>query len=163
MLPYHDLEDTLLQRQAVCIILFHILRYPQDSRAKNVGLTARVSISMHSPQGYIEKWRDSLPHHNQRVGNNIRNSKVYRLQRIVLKNVFKNQDSLQTTILAIFPPLTRPQSNSLSVNTYHTPRQPPRQQRKAQKQHKARFPRNPIPRITKRICTQPRLLDGIDH
>lgn len=49
------------------------------------------------------------------------------------------------------------------METYHTPRQTPRQQRKPQKQHKPRLPRHPAPTVTEAVGVQPRLLNRIDH
>lgn len=47
--------------------------------------------------------------------------------------------------------------------THHTTSQPPREQRKAQKQHKPRLPRHLAAAIAVAVGAQPRLLDQVDH
>lgn len=47
--------------------------------------------------------------------------------------------------------------------THHTPRKSSSHKRKSQEQHQSRLPRNTTPTITEAICTQPRLLNAVDH
>lgn len=47
--------------------------------------------------------------------------------------------------------------------THHTTGQPPCEQRKAQKEHKPRFPSHLAAAVAVAVGAQPRLLDRVDH
>lgn len=82
--------------------------------------------------------RKNVPHHNQRVGNHIRNPEIQRRHGIALNQILEDQHG-------------------------DSPSQPSRQQRKSQKQHKLRLPCDAVAAVIPAIRLQPRLFNRVDH
>ena len=85
----------------------------------------------------MEENRD-IPEHDQPIRNHICHAHIHSLERIVLKQVLEHHDRDAT-------------------------RQPTSHERKAQKQHQPRLPRDAAAAVAEAVGAQPRLLDAVDH
>ena len=117
--PFHLAENRtggnvvlhfLLQLQIIRVVILHVLTDPQNHAAQ----------------------------HDQPIRNDVCDSHIDRLQRIVFEQILKYHDS-------------------------DTARETARHEGEAQEQHRARLPRDPVPTIREGVCRQSGFLDAVDH
>lgn len=167
-----NFRDTPLQSQVVRVVVLHVLRHPQDNGTGEALVVVQVDISDNIYEGR------NIPQHDQTVRNDIGDSKVQRLQWVVVDDILEDHDRLGTQVSIAqrsprrkFYRLQKTAADkkhpmgwmyNMQIGTHHTPRQTAGQQREPEEQNEARLPRNPTSAVTEAIGIQPRLLDRVD-
>lgn len=82
------LNQPASQSQIVGVIILNILRNPEDDRARSriAWLARKHNFPSNQPK--------HIPEHNKPISHNIRNSKVKRLDRIILDEILENHNRL---------------------------------------------------------------------